>query len=287
MHPTAPYLWMLLGTLSFAAMNALSHAVRSELGWQLVAAARAGIMLALGLGLALAVRARLVLLRPWTLWVRSGAGSLGLLLTFYAVMHIPIADAITLFNMTPVWVTLLSWPVLGERPSPKVLAAIAVAFAGVVLIAQPHFEERSLGAAAALVSSVCTATAVLGIHRLAGVDPWAIMVHFSLLSTAVSAGVLFATATPSMPPAGSLLPLLGIGATGTLGQVGLTRAFVTGNPSRVALVGLSQIVFGVLIEAALGWRKAWDLRTVAGMLLVAAPVAFLLVRQAGELREGA
>jgi drug/metabolite transporter (DMT)-like permease len=55
----------------------------------------------------------------------------------------------------------------------------------------------------------------------------------------------------------------------TLGQVCITRAFTAGNPGRVAVVGLSQVVF------ALGLDLLFDPRGIAGSMLVG--IAFILV----------
>ena len=78
--------------------------------------------------------------------------------------------------------------------------------------------------------------------------------------------------------------LLGLGTAGTLGQIALTRAYTSGEPAQVSIVGLAQIVFAVLLEQ-LVWGRAYDGFTVAGMALVAAPTAWLLF--ATQRRRGA
>jgi drug/metabolite transporter (DMT)-like permease len=273
---------MLGAAASLASMNALASAVRDDCDWRLVAVARVGLMFLFALGLALATGVRLALLRPATLWVRSLGGSASVFCTFYAVTHIPIADAITLMNVTPVWITLLSWAVFRDRPGPRVWAAVAMAVAGVALVAQPHFAAGSLGAAAAIGNSVFSAIALLGIHRVRGVDPWAIVIHFAGVSTAVSLAVLLATGGPGafggLEQARPLLLLGGVGLLGTLGQIFLTRAFILGSPPRVAVVGLTQILFAALFEI-LFWQRQWNALTVAGMALVTLPTAFLLLRE--------
>jgi len=64
---------------------------------------------------------------------------------------------------------------------------------------------------------------------------------------------------------------------GTAGQIALTRAFAEGPPSRVSLVGMTQILFGVLADLAV-WGRAYDAWTLLGMGLVAAPTAWILLR---------
>jgi drug/metabolite transporter (DMT)-like permease len=182
--------------------------------------------------------------------------------------------------MTPVWATILSWPVLGERPPLRVWAAVGMCLAGVILISQPHFERGSLGAAAGVGSSLLTAVVMMSLHRLGGVDPRAVVVHFALVAT-LATSALAATAGPAALRAidgRTALLLAGLGLAGTFGQIAMTRAFALGNPPRVAIVGLTQIVFGAVVDH-LFWHRAWNALTVAGIVLVAAPCAWLLLRQ--------
>ena len=84
--------------------------------WQLIAAARAGLALVFAALLAWFGGVRLVFLRPRTLWMRSIAGSISLVCGFYALSRMPVADVLTVTNMFPIWVALLSWPLLGQAP---------------------------------------------------------------------------------------------------------------------------------------------------------------------------
>lgn len=276
----SPYLWMLCGSASFACMGAFSRAATPSCDWRIIALARAALMLVFVLVLARVQGVRLLFLRPASLWMRSLAGSGALMCTFYAYTHLPLADATSLIYMTPVWIAVLSWPLLGERPRPGLIAAVLVALFGVYLVARPHFAVADLGVAAGVASSFFTAVAMLGLHKLAGTDPRAVVVHFSAVATAVTS-LLFLTggvAWASVRPVDAV-HLVALAAAGTVGQIAITRAFATGNPSRVSLVALSQIPFSVVIEAVF-WNRSYDALTLAGMGLIAAPTAWILIRRA-------
>ena len=64
--------------------------------------------------------ARLVFFRPARLWMRSLAGSISLFCGFYAMTHYPVSEVLTLTNMFPLWLAVLSWPLLGQSPLPVV-----------------------------------------------------------------------------------------------------------------------------------------------------------------------
>src|SRR5438034_7072386 len=66
--------------------------------------------------------------------MRSIAGSISLVCGFYAMTHYPVSEVLTLTNMFPLWVAVLSLPLLGHWPSADVWPATLVGILGIVLI---------------------------------------------------------------------------------------------------------------------------------------------------------
>jgi drug/metabolite transporter (DMT)-like permease len=262
-------------------MGALSHLAGERCDWRYVTAARTSLAFLFALGLTLSAGVRPVLFKPGLLWMRSIAGSTGLLCAFYALTHLPVSTALTLSNTVPVWVTLLAWPFLGQRPQAPVWAAVGVGLCGVVLVQRPDLSGGgSLAGALALFSALCTAVAMIGLNKLGRLDARAVVTHFSGVSTVFALVFLAATAGDNLSEAprdpATLALLLGVGLTGTTGQIFMTRAFALGSPPRVAVVGLTQIVFALVYDLLL-WRRPLDWPTAAGILLVAAPSAWLML----------
>ena len=274
------YLYMLASALSFAVMGALSHLAGERCDWQIVALARTSLAFAFSAGLAAATGARLVLLRPGLLWVRSFAGSLGVLFAFYALTHLPVSTALTLSNTVPVWVTLLAWPVLGQRPGGRVWAAVAAGLAGIVLIQRPEAAGDRLAALLALGNAFTTSVSMIGLNRLGGVDARAVVAHFSGVATAFTLLFLLLAGGRadfgSLGDTGTLALLFGVGLAGTAGQLTMTKAFALGSPSRVSVVGLTQVIFALLFDL-LFWHRAFDAPSVLGIALVVAPSAWLML----------
>ncbi len=283
--PTAgmmPYVWMLSGCFWFSLMALLAHSIGpEECDWQVVAIARSGLATVFALITAIATGARLVFFRPGILWVRSVAGSCSMVATFYALTHLPASEVLTLTNTFPVWVALLSWPMAGERPTAGVWVAIVCAVAGVALTQKPHLGGFPLAAWAALFASLFTAVAMLGLNRLRGVSSLGIVVHFSAVSTLFCASAYFIfdrdLGLGKAADWGVLWRLVGVGATAPVGQVFLTLAFRSGTATKVAVVGLSQVVMVMAFEAAAGWNR-FDLQEVFGTALVLGPTAWLMAR---------
>jgi drug/metabolite transporter (DMT)-like permease len=289
-----PYILMLAGAMAFAVMGMFAHAADGHCGWQWVALARSGLALVIATSLARLQRTQLVFLRPGTLWIRSLAGSLSVLCNFYALSHLPVSDALTLTNMFPVWIAVLSWPMLGRFPERDVWLSVSCSICGVMVMQQSFPTAFGPGMLAAMTGSVTSAVALMGLHRLKNLPASAVVVHFSAVSTAIVAlGLIFDAAwfghsllvdAPVTLNAAGLL--LGVGVSATTGQLLLTRAFASGAPARVSVVGLSQVVFAMVLEMCL-WGRRPGFWSLSGMLLVTLPTAWLMLRRAAEESESA
>jgi drug/metabolite transporter (DMT)-like permease len=276
---------MLCGCFWFSLMAILAHDLRDECDWQVVALARSSLATIFALMLALLTGARLVFLRPGILWVRSIAGSCSMVATFYALTRLPASEVLTLTNTFPAWVALLSWPMVGERPTAGVWVAVVCAIAGVALTQRPHVEGIRLATLAALGASGLTAVAMLGLNRLRGVSSLGVVVHFSAVATLFCAAAYLVfdrhAAAFHVASRSGLFKLLGVGATATVGQVFLTLAFRRGSATKVAVVGLSQVVMVMALEALLPDEVAerqFDWITLAGTVLVLGPTGWLMAR---------
>jgi drug/metabolite transporter (DMT)-like permease len=275
------YLFMLLSSLAFASMGAFSHLAGERCDWHLVAVARSSLAFVFTLTLSLLSGVRLALFRPAVLWMRSVAGSLGVLFAFYALTHLPVSTSLTLSNTVPLWVTLLAWPVLGQRPRPGVWAAVGAGLLGIVLMQRPEAGGDRLAAGLALANAFSTSISMIGLNRLRGVDARAVVTHFSGVATVFTLAVLFASGGRvdySVLSDGATLGLLfGVGLSATVGQLAMTKAFALGSPSRVSVVGLMQIVFALLFDLLL-WKRQFGPPVVLGIALVVAPSAWLMLR---------
>jgi drug/metabolite transporter (DMT)-like permease len=250
---------------------------------------------ALFMGVAIAVLARvagvrLVVWRPRVLWVRSLAGTSSLFCSFYALTRLPVAEVLTLTNTYPIWIIVMSCAVFGQRPSAREVLAVACGMIGVVLIERPGEQEDHTAALIALLSAVCAAVAMLGLHRLKNVDPRAVVAHFAGVASIATAGVLAwrsaaghshvtAGLVPlgAAPPVSTLVLLGGVGLTGTIGQVFLTKAYAAGIPSEIAVISLTQVIFALGFDI-LFWGRSMPPIALLGMVLILAPSAWIAAR---------
>lgn len=101
---------------------------------------------------------------------------------FFAITLISLAEVFALEFTTPIWVALLAPLVLGERMTKARAAAVAMGFAGVVIVLRPGLTEIGLGHIAMLIGAVGFAVSLISTKRLTGTEtPLAILFWMTLI----------------------------------------------------------------------------------------------------------
>ena len=108
--------------------------------------------------------------RPGIQLLRSACLFTSNLCHFYAITFIPIAKAAAISLTSPLIVALLAWPMLGERTSPTRVAALAVGFAGVLVVIRPGSEVFHWASLFVVLSATCYAVYQILTRRVAGID---------------------------------------------------------------------------------------------------------------------
>ena len=98
--------------------------------------------------------------------LRGLLGAAGGLLAFYAYSQLPLADAYAIIFTTPLMITALSLPVLGEPVGWRRWSAVAVGFAGVLIMLRPGVAPIGIGALAALGGACLSALSILLVRKL-------------------------------------------------------------------------------------------------------------------------
>ena len=158
----------------------------------------------------LAATARLALLRTrhWPLHVVRGLLMVASNSFFFlGLIAMPIAEAVAMFFVAPLFIALLSALVLGEPVGPRRLLAVLVGFAGVVIVVRPG--SGLFGYAALLPVGAAATYAVMQImtRRLGATDS-AVAMAFSVQIVFMAAGVAVGLAVGDGRFAGSADPSL-------------------------------------------------------------------------------
>ncbi len=133
----------------------------------------------------------------------------------------------------------------------------------------------------AILAGMLSGVALINLHRVKHIDTRAVVAHFSGVATTCSLVVwlLVPVSAPIRPiDSASIARLIGVGLAATVGQLCLTKAFATGSPARVSVVGLSQVVVAALVKWFLDQRVP-TLGSMIGMLLVVASTVWVILSQ--------
>ncbi|MGC9560703.1 DMT family transporter [Brachymonas sp. M4Q-1] len=251
-------LWMALGALFFAMMGVCIKLASSSYQTMEIVMYRGltgivmfAVMLRMsGLSLATPV--------PRLHVQRNAAGIAAMSLWFYAIGHLPFATAMTLNNMSSVWIgTILiagAWWKTRRMAYPWLFVAVVAGFVGVVLLLDPRFEGNApLPSVLGVCSGMLSAMAYMQVSALgkAGEPELRTVFYFSLGTTLVGlvGTLVFGGFTPLHWQTAWLLPATGIFAS--LGQLCLTRAYTRGSTLVVATLQYLGLVYASLFSILL------------------------------------
>ncbi len=218
--------------------------------------------------------------------LRACTGTMAMLCSFFALTVLPLAEQTALTYTTPLFVTILSIPFLGERVGIHRWSAVLVGFAGILIIAfgKGAFQGGAampplvqLGVVVAVLHGVFSAGTTLLVRQLSATESSTTIVLWqSLLMTAFTALALpFVWVAPGWE---DVLLILGIGMVGGIGQVLLTEAYASAQVSALGPYSYSSILWSV----ALGWMiwgEAPTLAMLAGAVLIVAAGLYILHRE--------
>jgi drug/metabolite transporter (DMT)-like permease len=187
----------------------------------------------------------------WRWHLARGVLAVVMLTSFiYAISGMPLSEAYTLFFVAPLMITALSVPLLKETVDLRRWLAVLVGFGGVLIVLRPGFVAMDLLSVAVLVGATCYALNAISLRILGRTDSTAAMSFWFVAMVAVGAGAL---ALPDWQPVRSsdALWLIGMGATGALGQLLITEAFKCAPVSIIAPFEYSTLFWGVLLDLIL------------------------------------
>ena len=275
-------LWMLVAAFVFSIMGvcvklASEHASTSEI---VIARGVVGVSMLLLLtrvrGLPLATHF------PWQHAWRGFVGVSALWLWFFAIARLPLATAMTLNYMAPIWIAAivftLGWWNKTRRFEWGLAAAIVTSVIGVALLLKPTIHaEQWVGGLTALISGFISALAYIQVKRLGqmGEPEYRVVFYFSasgvlgglvsgLIDNWWQTGSLHLFADLS---AHDFLLLFAIGITATIAQVAMTRAYRLGAMLVTANLQYTGIVFSSMWGILL-WNDVLDIGGWLGILII-------------------
>jgi drug/metabolite transporter (DMT)-like permease len=272
--------WMLFAVLAFAGMDAGMKWIANDYSAFQVATLRSLCTLPLILAwIGLRGRAGTLLRVHWPLHLLRGVLGVGMIAGFvYGLARMPLSTAYTIVFVSPLMVTALAVPLLGEKVGPRRWTAIAIGIVGVLVVLRPTGEGvATLAGLSVVLGALCYSIASITVRKLAQRDSPESLVFWFLVLMAVFAGAL---AWQDWQPVqrGHWWVLGMIGVTGALGQVGLTHAFRLGEASQVAPLEYTALLWVVLLDLFV-WQVLPDTMTWLGAAIIVASGLYMIRRE--------
>jgi drug/metabolite transporter (DMT)-like permease len=200
------------------------------------------------------------------LLLRGVFGTAALFTFFITLQNMPLASAMTIQYLSPIFTTIIAIFLLRESVAGAQWAFYTAAFAGVLLIEQFDTRISPLYLALGIFSAFGSGVAYNLVRSLRGREhPLTVVLHFQVVGMLLGLVSLFFDW--KMPVGMDWLYLLFIGIFSQVGQIFLTNALQSERAAGVAIINYSGLIYALV----LGWAvfgETYDLSTSAGMALV-------------------
>jgi drug/metabolite transporter (DMT)-like permease len=214
--------------------------------------------------------------RPWLLAARSGINILSWVLFFTSLQYLQLAIAVALFFSFPLFLAIISVPLLGETVGIRRSLAIVVGFFGVLLITNPS-EGLSMPALMMLGAALGWAI-VASLTRILGENEnTTTLLFYTLLGFAVLLLIPQYWLWQSID-ADAYLMISGIAFFGVIAQFAVTKAYAIASPSLIAPFEYTALIWSAILGYLL-WNDIPDAYAIAGAVLIIGSGIYIIHRE--------
>lgn len=181
------------------------------------------------------------------MFLRAFFGTAGLMLHFYSIDHMNIADANMLNKLSPFFAMIVSYFILKEAVQFFDWIAIVVAFIGALFVVKPSFHFSVLYSITASAGGLCAGIAYTYVRVLGkkGIDSNLIIFYFSAFSTIATLPLFLLHYQTILW--WQLYMLLGAGIFAMLGQFCITKAYLYAPAKEIGVFDYTQVMFSAIL----------------------------------------
>ena len=222
--------------------------------------------------------------RPVAQFIRSFVGTVGMLFSMWAVVLLPLTTATALLFTAPLFVTLLSYPILKEHVGLLRFCAVLVGFSGVLLIARPESDISLFSLCVGLTAGFFNGMVAICLRWLGNTENTATTNFYFLFYGFIGTGL----AMPFMGqlPTPETFPwVMGLGIVGLLSLLLKTQGFRLGPAALISPVSYTMMVWAIIYDYFI-WDTIPPLPVMMGATIIIASNLFIIWRGKQEKING-
>jgi len=218
-------------------------------------------------------------LHPWWVAIRTGAGVIGGMSAFYAFSVLPLAQTYAILFASPLLITVMAIPILGEQVRIRRWLAVVVGLVGVMVVLRPGGDDAVLGLGhlAALTAAIFSALASIIVRKIGSEERSVVLLLYPMIGNFVVMACI-------MPFYYIPMPIEHIGMVGIISLFGfvaglfLIAAYRNGEAAIVAPMQYSQIIWATVFGYFL-FDEAIDQRTLIGAGIIIVSGLYIVLRE--------
>ena len=192
----------------------------------------------------------------------------------YSFTHLPLAQCYAIFFTMPLMITVLAWPLLGERIDPWRGVLVLLGFSGVLIALQPGSTDFRLAHLTAISGATTGALNSLLLRKIGHREKAGVILFYPVIGQMVGAGLMMPFVW--LPMNGHELSLgVLLGLLSTVGGLLIIAAYRMAPAIVVAPMQYSQILWASTL-GLIFWQERPDLATMIGIGVIIAAGLMLL-----------
>lgn len=214
---------------------------------------------------------------PWWTVIRTVMTTITGISAFYAFVSLPLTQTYAILFASPLVITVLAIPILGEKVGIRRWAAVVVGLGGVLVVLRPGQADLSLGHLAAVTAAVASAAVAVILRKVGHAERSAVLLLYPMVAHFVIMGAALAWFYEPMPVA----HLGGFAVMALLGFVGsllIIAAYRAAEAVVVAPMQFSQILWASGYGYFL-FGEGVDLYTAVGAGIIIASGVYIVLRE--------
>lgn len=214
---------------------------------------------------------------PWWMAGRTLATLITGFAAFYAFAALPLAQTYTILFASPLLITVLAIPILGEKVRIRRWLAVLVGLVGVLVVLRPGQTELGLGHLAALVAALGGSFASVIVRKIGPDERPVVLLLYPMVANFVVMGALLGFVYVPMPV--THFGLLGVMAVlGWTAGIIIIGAYKAGEAVIVAPMQYSQILWASIF-GTLFFSETIDMNTAIGAAIIIASGLYIVLRE--------